>query len=280
MARVAEPDRVAGASRPRSVRFARRLAAIAWEYLPAALLLVGVVGAWEAWVRVFDTQPYILPAPSRVWSAFLEVRGLLPAHIRTTVTEALVGLFFGAAVGVVLAVVIASIPLVRRVLYPILVVSQTVPMIVLAPLLVVWFGFGMTPKVVVVALIGFFPIVVSTADGLSRADTDMVGLVRSMGANRAQVLRYVLFPSALPAFFAGLKIAAAYAVVAAVIGEWVGASSGLGLFITRAQTAFRVDRVFVAVAVVALTSIALFAMVHLMARLASPWMYVHDKEND
>lgn len=253
---------------------------MAWEYLPAALLLVALIGVWEAWVRVFDTRPYILPAPSRVWSAFLEVRELLPGHIRTTVTEALVGLFFGATVGVALAVVIASVPLIRRVLYPILVVSQTIPMIVLAPLLVVWFGFGMTPKVVVVALIGFFPVVVSTADGLAGADRDIVGLVRSMGANRAQVLRYVLFPSALPAFFAGLKIAAAYAVVAAVIGEWVGASSGLGLFITRAQTAFRVDRVFVAVAVVALTSIALFAMVHLMARLASPWMYVHDKEND
>jgi ABC-type nitrate/sulfonate/bicarbonate transport system permease component len=263
-----------------SSRIARRVAGTLWEYLPAALLLIGLIGAWEAWVQVFDTRPYILPAPSRIWSAFLEVRGVLPEHIRTTVTEALVGLFFAATVGVTLAVFIASIPLVRRVLYPILVVSQTVPMIVLAPLLVVWFGFGMTPKIVVVALIGFFPIVVSTVDGLTNADRDMVGLVRSMGANRAQVLRFVLFPAALPAFFAGLKIAAAYAVVAAVIGEWVGASSGLGLFITRAQTAFRVDRVFVAVAVVALTSIALFAMVHLMARLASPWMYVQDKEND
>jgi ABC-type nitrate/sulfonate/bicarbonate transport system permease component len=280
MARLAETPSVAQGRPGLSSRIARRVAGTLWEYLPAALLLIGLIGAWEAWVQVFDTRPYILPAPSRIWSAFLEVRGVLPEHIRTTVTEALVGLFFAATVGVTLAVFIASIPLVRRVLYPILVVSQTVPMIVLAPLLVVWFGFGMTPKIVVVALIGFFPIVVSTVDGLTNADRDMVGLVRSMGANRAQVLRFVLFPAALPAFFAGLKIAAAYAVVAAVIGEWVGASSGLGLFITRAQTAFRVDRVFVAVAVVALTSIALFAMVHLMARLASPWMYVQDKEND
>ncbi len=251
-----------------------------WEYAPAVLLFAALVGGWEAWVRVFDTKPYILPAPSRVWSAFLDVRGVLPGHIRTTVTEAVLGLIYGAVVGVVLAVLIASLPLVRRVLYPLLVVSQTIPMVVLAPLLIAWFGFGMTPKIVVVALIAFFPIVVSTAEALAGADAEMVGLVRSMGAGRLQVMRYVLLPSALPAFFAGLKIAAAYAVVGAVIGEWVGASSGLGLFITRSQRSFRVDQIFVAVVVVALTSIALFGIVHLLARLVSPWMYVYEQEKE
>jgi ABC-type nitrate/sulfonate/bicarbonate transport system permease component len=146
-------------------------------------------------------------------------------------------------------------------------------------LLIIWFGFGMTPKVVVVALFGFFPITVSTVDGLLGADRDMVGLVRSMGAGRIAVMRHVLIPSALPSFFAGLKIASAYAVLGAVIGEWVGASSGLGIFITRAQTSFRVDRVFVAVIVIALVSIALFALVHIAARLATPWLYV-EKEED
>ncbi|MGE5597375.1 MAG: ABC transporter permease [Hyphomicrobiales bacterium] len=248
------------------------------EYLPPLLLLIALIGLWEAWVRVFDTKPYVLPAPSRIWDAFLETRGTLPGQTQTTVTEALLGLFFASAVGVTLATVIALVPLVRRVLYPILVASQTIPMVVLAPLLIVWFGFGMTPKVIVVALIGFFPIVVSTVDGLSGADREMVGLVRSMGAGRLGTLRYVLIPSALPNFFAGLKIAAAYAVLGAVIGEWVGASSGLGIFITRAQTSFRVDRVFVATFVVALVSMALFAAVHLAARLATPWMYVQHSE--
>jgi len=261
-------------------RFLGSWAARAWEYLPALLLLAALVAGWEAWVRVFDTKPYILPAPSRVWSAFLDVRGVLPGHIRTTMTEAVLGLVYGAVVGVVLAVLIASLPLVRRVLYPLLVVSQTIPMVVLAPLLIAWFGFGMTPKIVVVALIAFFPIVVSTAEALAGADPEMVGLVRSMGAGRLQVMRYVLLPSALPAFFAGLKIAAAYAVVGAVIGEWVGASSGLGLFITRSQRSFRVDQIFVAVVVVALTSIALFGVVHVLARLVSPWMYVREEETD
>ncbi|MCC7365459.1 MAG: ABC transporter permease [Dehalococcoidia bacterium] len=248
------------------------------EYLPPAALLVALVAGWELWVRAFDTKPYVLPAPSRVWDAFLETRGVLPGHIRTTMAESLLGLFFAALIGVGLAVVIALVPFVRRVLYPLLIVSQTIPMIVLAPLLIVWFGFGMTPKVIVVALVGFFPIVVSTVDGLTNADRELVGLVRSMGARRLAVLRYVMLPSALPGFFAGLKIAAAYAVLGAVIGEYMGGSSGLGLFITRAQTSFRVDRVFVAVVVVALASMALFAAVHIAARLATPWIYVSKSE--
>jgi ABC-type nitrate/sulfonate/bicarbonate transport system permease component len=260
---------------PAALRGSGRFAA---AYLPPLLLLAALIAGWELWVRAFDTRPYILPAPSRIWQAFLEVRPLLPAHLRTTLGEALLGLLAAAIVGVSLAALIASVPLVRRVLYPLLVVSQTVPMIVLAPLLVVWFGFGMTPKVIVVALIGFFPIVVATVDGLTNADRDMVGLVRAMGAKRHQVLRHVLIPAATPAFFAGLKIASAYAVAGAVIGEWVGASSGLGIYITRSQTAFRTDRVFVGIVLVALASIALFALVHLLARLASPWLYATKEE--
>lgn len=258
----------------------RRAGRQALEYVPAVTLLAALVLLWEWWVWAFDTRDYILPAPSSIWNAFLDTRGLLPEHIQTTLTEAVVGLLVAAAAGVVFAILIASVEIVRRVLYPLLIVSQTIPMIVLAPLLIIWFGFGLTPKIVVVALIGFFPIVVATADALMRADPDMVGLVRSMGANRWQVLRHVLIPGATPAFFSGMQIAAAYAVTGAVIGEWIGASSGLGLFIERSRTAFRTDQVFVAVIVVALTSLALFAAVHVAGRLASPWMYVHETEED
>jgi ABC-type nitrate/sulfonate/bicarbonate transport system permease component len=167
---------------------------------------------------------------------------------------------------------------VRRVLYPLLVVSQTIPMVALAPLLIIWFGFGMTPKIIVVALVGFFPIVVSTVDGLTDADPDMVGLVRSMGASRLQVLRHVRIPAALPSFFAGLKIAAAYSVTGAVVGEWIAGTSGLGVVITRSQASYRIDRVFVAVVIIALASIVLFGAVHLLARIASPWIYVSKRE--
>ncbi len=247
--------------------------------LPPVALVVALIVVWEGAVDLFAVPPYILPAPSRVWAAFLEVAGLLPANIATTLTEALGGLALAVAVALPVAALVATFAPVRRALMPLLVVSQNIPMIVLAPLLVVWFGFGITPKLLVVALVGFFPIAVSTADGLLTADRDLIELVRGMGAGRGRVLRTVLIPSALPAFFAGLKISATYAVLAAVIGEWVGASSGLGLFITRAQTAFRTDRVLVAVVVIALISVALFAAVALLARLAMPYRSALQEEN-
>ena len=244
------------------------------DYVPAVALLLALTGVWEAAVRVLDVAPYLVPAPSRIGHAFLEVRGTLPGHLRTTTAEAAVGLALSAALGAACAALLAWSTPVRRAVYPLLVISQNIPLVVIAPLLVVWFGFGMLPKVLVVTLMGFFPIVVATTDGLLRADRDLVELAHSYGAGRRQVLREVLVPSAVPAFFAGLQISAAYAVFGAVIAEWVGASSGLGLFITRSQTAFRVDRVFVAVAVIAALSIASFSTVHLAARLAMPWRHV------
>ncbi len=249
----------------------------AWEYAPALVLLAALVGVWELLVQVLDTRPYILPAPSAIWEALLDKGHLLPNHIQATATEAILGLLAAAAGGVLLAVVISSIPLARRVLYPIIVTSQTVPAIVLAPLLMVWVGIGLESKLIVVALVGFFPIVVSTVDGLASADRDMVALVRSMGASRIDELRHVLIPSAIPGFFAGLKIAAAYSVIGAVIAEWVAAKEGLGIFIIRSQASFRIDQIFVAIGVIALLSIALFVAVHLLARVASPWKYANEK---
>lgn len=244
------------------------------RYAPAALFLVALVAAWDIAVRVYDLQPYLLPSPGRVWNAFLDVREVLPGHIRTTLTEAVLGLLLACVGGALAAALLAASAPVRRAVYPLLVLSQNVPMIVMAPLIVVWFGFGVAPKVFVVSLICFFPIVVATTEGLLRADRDLVDLARSFGAGRLQVLRTVLIPSAVPSFFAGLQISATYAVLGAVIAEWVGARDGLGLFITRSQTAFRVDQVFVAVAAIAVVSIALFALVHVIARLAMPWQHV------
>ena len=261
----------------RSGRVLGRWGAAAWEYAPALVLLVALVGLWELLVQVLDTRPYILPAPSAIWEALLDKGHLLPNHIQATATEAVLGLVAAAVGGVLLAVVISSIPIAQRVLYPIIVTSQTVPAIVLAPLLIVWVGIGLESKLIVVALVGFFPIVVSTVDGLASADRDMVALVRSMGASKLDELRHVLIPSAIPGFFAGLKIAAAYSVIGAVIAEWVAAKEGLGIFIIRSQASFRIDQIFVAIAVIALLSIALFVAVHLLARVASPWKYANNK---
>lgn len=239
--------------------------------LAAAGLLALLVVCWEVAVRALAVPAYLLPPPSGIAAAAVDLRDALPAHVTATVTTALLGLAVAAVVGVALAVLIASVPLIRRVAQPLLVTSQSIPMIVLAPLLIAWFGFGLAPKVAVVALIAFFPIVVSTADGLTGADRDLVDLIRSMGGDRRALLRHVLIPSALPGFFAGLTVAAAYAMIGAVIAEWMGASVGLGLLLTRSAASFRIDQVFVGIALLAGISIGLFVLVRLAARLVMPW---------
>ncbi|MFV0260157.1 MAG: ABC transporter permease [Acidimicrobiales bacterium] len=255
----------------------RRVAPVArrlLELLPAIAALVAGVVLWEVWVRWRDTPSYLLPPPSTIWAAFVADRDLLGEHVLATLGEAMLGLAVGAVLGVALAVVIAGSALARRVLYPIVVASQTVPMIIMAPLLVLWFGFGLTPKVMVVAMVTFFPVAIATVGGLTSADPDLVDLLRSMGATRGQILTNVLIPNALPALFDGLRIAAAYTIAGAVIAEWTGASRGLGIYINRSQASFRVDQVFVAVTIVALLSTALFLIIGGLARAASPWRYV------
>ena len=216
------------------------------------LLLLG----WELYVRARGLEDYVLPAPSQVWRALVDMAPDLGPDVRATMIEATFGLVVGAvggrrARGRDRALAVRA----RRAVYPLLVISQTIPAIVFAPILIVWLGFGLMPKIVVVALVAFFPVVVSTVDGLVNADDDLVDLVHSFGAGRWQRLRLVQGPSALPSFFAGLKIAATYAVIGAVIAEWMGASEGLGLVMTRASQSFRTDRVFAAVVVVALVSL-------------------------
>jgi ABC-type nitrate/sulfonate/bicarbonate transport system permease component len=238
--------------------------------VPVAIV-AALVAVWELAVRVFDIADYLVPAPSEVWQAFVDTRSVLPQHIWATVEVAVLGLLLGAAVGVAVAVPIALLPPVRRVVEPLLVASQSIPSVVLAPLFIVWFGFGTLPRVLVVALVAFFPVAVATVSGLRAPDNDLVDLVRSMGAGRRDQLVRVLVPSALPSFFAGLRIAASYAMFGAVVAEWIGADRGLGVYLTRSQRSFRTDQVFVAIALIALVSVALYAAVATIGRLATPW---------
>jgi ABC-type nitrate/sulfonate/bicarbonate transport system permease component len=245
---------------------------------PAAVLGLALLATWEVAVGLLDVPAYLVPAPSAVWRALGELRSSLPGHLGATLAAALLGLAGSAVAGVAVAVAIRTVGLVRRALYPLLVVSQTIPMVVLAPVLIVWFGFGLAPKVGVVVLIGFFPVAVSTVDALDAADPDVLDVVASMGAGRRALLRHVLLPAALPGFFAGLTIAAAYAVVGAVVAEWMGAQAGLGLLVDRSAASFRVDRVFAAVAVVSALSVGLFGGVRLLARLTMPWLAAGEED--
>jgi NitT/TauT family transport system permease protein len=237
--------------------------------------VVGVavlLATWEVWVRWAGVEPYVLPAPSRVARALVDTRDLLPRHIWATVTVALGGLGLGAVVGIAVAAVLTAVPLLRHALQPLLVASQSVPAVVIAPIFIVWFGFGTFPRLLVVALVVFFPIAVATIDGLAGADAELVDLVRAMGGGRLDVLRRVRLPHAAGAFFSGLRIAAAYAMFGAVVAEYMGGTSrGLGVYLLRSQNNFRNDQVFVAVVLIAAVSVVLFVAVAGIARVVTPW---------
>jgi ABC-type nitrate/sulfonate/bicarbonate transport system permease component len=237
---------------------------------PIAFFLA-VLGAWEVCVHVSGVAPYVLPAPSRIVQAGIANSRVLIDHASTTLVEALLGLTVGAAVGAILAVVIGLVPGARRTLYPLLVLTQTVPTIVLAPLLIIWTGFGMLPKVIVVALTVFFPVLVASVTAWSQADSGLVEMVRGLGGSRRQIAAWVRLPAIVPAALGGLRIAATYAVGAAVVGEYMAGESGLGVFIQRSRKAFAVDQIFVAVAIIALLTVALFLSIDRLSKAVMPW---------
>jgi ABC-type nitrate/sulfonate/bicarbonate transport system permease component len=241
------------------------------RWLPPVALLLAVTALWETAVRLLDVPDYVMPAPSEVLAALVGNAGTIAGHTGSTIVTALVGLTLGAVVGIGTAILMASSATVRSALYPVLVVSQSIPMVVLAPLFVVWFGFGLLPRVLVVALVAFFPVAVATVSGLLAADRDQVDLVRAMGGSRAEVAWHVQVPGALPTLMTGLKVAASYAMFGAVVGEWIGASSGLGLYLERSRASFATDQMFAAVLVIAAVSIALVGLIFALERIGLPW---------
>lgn len=256
----------------------RRLARAASRSGPSAALLALFVALWQAATWVGQMPEWLLPSPARIAQTAWEVAPSLLPHIAQTLVETFWGLGLSLVTGLLLAFAIDLSPLLRRALYPLLVASQTVPIIALAPLLVVWFGFGMVSKVIVVALVCFFPIAINTADGLRATDPEHVALLRAMGARRGQIFRAVRLPSALPSFFSGLRIAVTYSVIGAVISEWIGASQGLGIYMIRSANAFRTAQLFTAIVVASLLSIALFLLVSGLERASLPWYYSAKRE--
>ena len=248
------------------------------QYAPPLVLILSVFIMWQVGTWLTQVPKWLLPSPWQIIVAGADAADLLGLHTWQTLKETWLGLGLSLVVGLSLALVIDLSAVLRRALYPLLVTSQTVPILALAPLLIIWFGYGMLPKVIVVALVCFFPIVVSTTDGLRVADPDLIALLRAMGANRRQIFLKVRLPGALPAFFSGLKIAITYSVVGAVIGEWVGASRGLGIFMIRSSKNFLTDRVFAAIAVTSLLSIVMFALVVILERSLLPWYYARREE--
>ncbi len=242
------------------------------------LVLVAVGVAWEAITSALSVSSSVLPGPALVLEATWADRADLWPAMWTTTKEAVLGILVATLVAVLLAVAIDWSRTVRRSLYPLMVTSQTLPIIVLAPLVVIWFGFGVAPKIGLVALFTFFPIVVGMVQGLAGADPDSMALLRTMGASRRQLLLRVRAPSAVAQTFTGLKVAVTYAYVSAIFAEYVGAEQGLGVYMQASKNAFRTELVFGAILVTTLLTLALFAAVALLEHLAMPWQRPSQRE--
>ena len=251
-------------------------ATLARWLLPAAIL-AALLGAWELaarWDLIADAlsiEPFLVPAPSEIAEALWDDRDLLADNGWVTLQEVVLGFACALAAGIGFAVLLHLSETLRRAFYPLLVASQTVPIIVVAPILVVWFGFGIGPKLAIIALICFFPITVNTLDGLRSVDPDAVKMRRTLDAGRWQILRRVEAPTALPYAFSGAKIAVAVAVIGAVFGEWSGATEGLGVVMNTANANLLVARMFAAVVVLAAMAMALFGALSFLERKVVRW---------
>jgi len=241
----------------------------AW-WRPAAFLVAITLLWWlvtaQGWVK-----PYLIPSPGAVIHEFGTDAGLLAHHSLVTLTETIVGFIVAAAVGLLCAVLIVYSRGVERTLYPLLLAAQVVPKIAIAPLFVVWLGFGITPKILVAVLIAFFPVVISGVAGLRSVDPELLDLAATMGANPWSSFVKIRFPGAIPHIFAGLKVAVTLAVVGAVVGEFVGANSGLGYIVMSSNGNLNTPQLFAALIAMSLIGIVLFAVLEIAERYAVPW---------
>lgn len=243
------------------------------NYGPAFVLAVALLAIWEVAARANLALGQLLPAPGAIVQAFAANWDVIYDNTIPTLLETVLGLLLATALGLLLAILLDLSSWSRRAIYPLLIISQTIPIVALAPLMLIWFGFTITPKVIIVLLYCFFPIAVATADGLATAEADLLKLLGSMGASRWQTLWLVRLPGALPSFFSGLRIAATYSVTGAIAGEFVGAEKGLGIYMVTSTNSHALPVVFATIVVTAALSLALFGLVNLIERLALPWYH-------
>ena len=243
--------------------------------LPALCAVALLLILWQGLAMSGLVPAYMLPSPMDVVKALVHERALLWEHALITLKEAAIGLVLGVAIGVAFAALMDSFELLYRAVYPILVMTQTIPSVAIAPLLVLWFGYEMTPKIILVVLATFFPVTVGVLEGFRGTDGDAIALLRSMGAGRWQIFRYLKVPSALPQFFSGLRIAAAYSVVGAVISEWLGGFGGLGVYMTRVKKAFAYDKMFAVILLISALSLLLMRLVDAAERACMPWRFLN-----
>ena len=247
------------------------------RWLLPALVLAALIGLWQvlasngALADLFNVEPVLVPSPAEIGSSLWDNRSLLAEEAWVTLKEIVLGFAIGLAVGVLFAVAMRLSENLRLAFYPLLVASQAIPIVVLAPILVIWFDYGLGPKLAVITLICFFPITVAASDGLRSVDPEAVKMMRSLDASRGQILWRLEAPAALPATFSGARIAAAFAPIAAIFGEWAGAQSGLGILIRQDSANLQTARMFAATAILVAIALALFGLLALAERRVVTW---------
>lgn len=238
-----------------------------WSVSAIALLII----IWQAVTSVGLVEKYLLPAPVDVVTAFYEDFSVLMEHSAITLQEALIGLLFGVLVGFFVAVIMDRFLYMYKAIYPLIILTQTIPTVAIAPLLVLWFGYDMAPKIILVVITTFFPIAVGLLNGLKSVDVDYINLVKAMGGTRTQIFMHVKLPTAMPHFFGALRISASYAIVGAVISEWLGGFSGLGVYMTRVKKAFAFDKMFAVIFLISIVSLLLIKLVDFLQKFCMPW---------
>ncbi len=238
-----------------------------WPILAIVILLA----VWQILSGTGLIPKYLLPSPLDTIIAFVKDFPLLMEHSKVTIIEAVVGLGCGVLVGFFMAVIMDRYEKLYQAFYPLIVITQTIPTVAIAPLLVLWFGYEMLPKVILIVIVTFFPITVSLLTGFRSADKDTINLMRTMGANKMQIFWHVKFPGSLGQFFSSLRISASYAVVGAVISEWLGGFSGLGVYMTRVKKAFAFDKMFAVIFLISILSLLLMWLINVIQKKCMPW---------
>ncbi len=238
-----------------------------WSCSAIVLLLV----VWQTVSSMGIVDSFMLPSPVQVVKAFVDEFPTLMEHSVITLSEAFLGLSLGILLGFVMAVLMDQFEALYKACYPLIVLTQTIPTVAIAPLLVLWFGYEMTPKVILIVITTFFPITVGLLNGFKSADADSINLLRAMGAGRWQIFRHIKLPGAMSQFFSGLRISASYAVVGAVISEWLGGFGGLGVYMTRVKKAFSFDKMFAVIFLISIISLLLMKGVDLLQKKCMPW---------
>lgn len=235
------------------------------------MAISGILILWQVLSATGVVPRFMLPSPADVVKAFYGDFNLLMQHAKTTLAEAFLGLSFGILLGFFVAVLMDRFVIAYKAIYPVLIITQTIPTVAIAPLLVLWLGYGILPKITLIIITSFFPITIGLLDGFQSADKDSLNLLKAMGANRMQRFYHIKLPSSLSHFFAGLRISVSYSIIGAVVAEWLGGFSGLGVYMTRVRKSYSFDKMFAVIFFISLISLLLMVGVSFLQKAVMPW---------